>query len=103
MIKLCVMYPALEGARFDFDYYRNVHIPKVCALLGDACKGVSIEQGMCGSNSQTPAAYVAMVGLLFASDGDFEAAFGPVAGEIMADLPNFTDMEPLVQINAICS
>lgn len=101
MIKLSVMYPMSDGARFDFDYYCNKHIPMVLALLGDACKGAMVDQGLCGANPQLPATHLAVAELLFASVPEFEAAFGPVAAQAMADLPNFTDIQPLVQISQV--
>lgn len=101
MIKLSVMYPATDGARFDFDYYCNKHIPMVLALLGEACKGATVDEGLCGANPLLPATHVAVAGLLFASPPEFEAAFGPVAAQVMADLPNFTDIQPVVQISQV--
>ena len=37
MIKVTVMYPYTEGARFDHAYYRDRHMPMVKARLGSAC------------------------------------------------------------------
>jgi hypothetical protein len=37
MIKVTVMYPYTEGARFDHAYYRDRHMPMVKAKLGCAC------------------------------------------------------------------
>jgi uncharacterized protein (TIGR02118 family) len=38
MIKVNVMYPYTEGARFDHAYYCDRHMPMVKARLGSACK-----------------------------------------------------------------
>ena len=35
MIKVSVMYPHTEGARFDHAYYRDKHMPLVKAKMGD--------------------------------------------------------------------
>jgi hypothetical protein len=32
---------------------------------------------------------------------DFQGAFGPHAEEIMGDVPNFTNIEPMIQISEI--
>ena len=48
MIKLSAFYPNGEGKTFDMDYYRDKHIPMVAALLGDACKAASLENGLAG-------------------------------------------------------
>ena len=37
MIKVTVMYPYAEDARFDHAYYRDRHMPLVKARLGSAC------------------------------------------------------------------
>ena len=37
MIKVSVMYPNTEGARFDHTYYRDKHMPMVKDKLGEAC------------------------------------------------------------------
>jgi uncharacterized protein (TIGR02118 family) len=37
MIKVTVMYPYTEGARFDHAYCRDRHMPMVKARLGSAC------------------------------------------------------------------
>ncbi|MEK7216186.1 MAG: EthD family reductase [Chloroflexota bacterium] len=38
---------------------------------------------------------------MFKSLQDFQQAFGPHAGELMADIPNFTNIEPVIQISDI--
>jgi uncharacterized protein (TIGR02118 family) len=32
---------------------------------------------------------------------DFQAGFGPHAKELMADIPNYTDIAPIVQISDV--
>ena len=49
----------------------------------------------------SPATYIAMGHLLFESVEAFQTAFGPHAKEIMGDLPNYTDIQPLIQISEI--
>lgn len=48
MIKVSVMYPYTEGARFDHDYYRDKHMPLLKARMGDACKSYTIDKGLAG-------------------------------------------------------
>jgi uncharacterized protein (TIGR02118 family) len=42
-----------------------------------------------------------MGNLYFDSMEDFGNSFGPNADEIMADLPNFTNIEPIIQISEV--
>ncbi len=48
-----------------------------------------------------PAKFIASVHMYFDSAEAFGAAFGPHVEAIMADGPNYTDIEPIIQINAI--
>ena len=101
MIKVSVLYPNGEGNRFDMDYYCSRHMPMVLATLGSACKAVAVEQGLCGGEPGAPATYVAMGHMIFESLEEFQAAFGPHAATLTADLPNYTDIKPVVQISSI--
>jgi uncharacterized protein (TIGR02118 family) len=101
MIKVSVMYPSTPGARFDHAYYRDTHMPLVKRLLGEACRYYTVDKGLAGGAPDAPATYVAMCHLFFDSVEVFQAAFGPQAGPIMADVPNYTDLAPVIQISEV--
>jgi uncharacterized protein (TIGR02118 family) len=101
MIKVSVLYPNEKGKKFDMDYYCNSHIPMVQEKLGAACKGAAIDQGLAGGEPGSPATYVAMVHLLFDSVEAFQSAYAPHAETIMADVPNYTDIQPVFQISEV--
>ena len=101
MIKVSVFYANEEGKKFDMDYYLNSHIPMVQEKCGAALKGGAVEQGLTGAETGSPATYVAMGHLLFDSVEAFQGAFGPHAKEIMADVPNYTDIQPTIQISEV--
>ena len=60
MIKVTVMYPYTEGARFDHTYYRERHMPMVKAALGSACAYYTVDKGLTGRAPGEPPAFVAM-------------------------------------------
>lgn len=101
MIKVSVLYPKQEGKTFDMDYYCNKHIPMVAELLGNAVKGASVEEGLGGGAPGDPATYIAMGNLYFDSMDSFQNSFGPNAAQIMGDLPNYTNIEPIIQISKV--
>lgn len=101
MIKVSVMYPHNDGAKFDMDYYCASHMPMVREKLGAALKGMSIDSGVGGGEPGAPPAYVAMGHLLFDSVQAFQEAFAPHADAIMGDIKNYTDIEPIVQVSEI--
>ena len=101
MIKVSVMYPYQAGARFDHDYYRDTHMPLLKARMGDRCRSYTIDKGLAGGAPGTPATYVGMCHVYCDSVESFQAGFGPHAQEIMGDIPNYTDLAPVVQISEI--
>jgi uncharacterized protein (TIGR02118 family) len=101
MIKVSVFYPNKKGDTFDMDYYCSRHIPLVQRLVGPALKGVSVEQGLGGATPGSPATYVAMGHLLFDSTDAFQKTFGAHAEAIMGDIPNYTNIEPIIQVSEV--
>ena len=101
MIKVSVLYPNNDSASFDMDYYCNSHIPMVKDKLGDACKDVSVEGGLGGGEPDSPPPYVAMGHFYFDTVEEFQAAFGPHAAAIMGDIPNYTTVDPVIQISHV--
>lgn len=101
MIKVSVLYPAGESTRFDMDYYCKRHMPMVQEKLGAACKSMAVEQGLAGGAPGAPPTYAAMGHLYFDSVAEFQAAFGPHATTIMADIPNYTNVQPVIQISEV--
>ncbi len=101
MIKVSVLYPNNEGSKFDIDYYCKKHMPMVQQKVGAACKRVDVEQGLSGATPGSKPAYVAVCHLYFDSVPAFQQAFGPHSSEIMADIPNYTDLQPIIQISEV--
>ncbi|MBF7729276.1 EthD family reductase [Pseudomonas sp. N040] len=101
MIKVSVMYPNTPDARFDHEYYRDKHMPMVKALMGANCASYSVDKGLAGGAPGTPATYVAMCHLFCDSLQTFQAGFGPHAKTIAADVANYTDIAPVMQISEV--
>ena len=101
MIKVSVLYPNKEGKKFDLDYYCDKHIPMAEQALGAALKGVAVEVGLSGPAPGSPPPYVVMAHLLFESVEAFQKAHGPHAETFHKDVPNYTDIEPLLQISEV--
>lgn len=101
MIKVTILYPNLPNKRFDFDYYLNKHMPLSIKLQGAGLKGVSIERGYDSELPGTSFEYVAICHLLYNSQEDFLAAFLPNAEVLQGDMPNYTDIEPIIQFSTV--
>jgi len=100
MIKVSVLYPNSAGATFDMAYYTSKHLPMVQKKVS-SCKGVAAEQGVGGAEPGSKPTYIAIGHLLFDSVQSFQSGFGPHAPEILADIPNYTNTKPVIQISEI--
>ena len=101
MTKVSVLYPNRENGTFDMDYYLNTHLPMVSGLLGESLKGATVEKGLGGATPGSTAPFAGMGNMYFDSVADFGEAFGPNAEKIMGDLPNFTNIEPIIQVSEV--
>ncbi|WP_445735766.1 EthD family reductase [Mariniflexile sp.] len=101
MIKLTVMYPNTPDVKFDKKYYTNQHSQLLKELLGDSILSSNINFGIAGGSPEQPAPYAVIANLVFESMESFQHSFGANAESILADLPNFTNAQPQVQISEI--
>ena len=101
MIKATLLYPSGDGKTFDMDYYSNKHIPLVKELLGDALKSLTIEQGLNGGAAEYPAPYLATASLYFDSMEAFNSSFGPNMKAMNVDVPNYTNIRPVLLVSEV--
>jgi len=101
MVKVSVLYPHTEGARFDHAYYRDRHMPLLKQRMGDACLYYTVDKGMAGGAPGAPAPFIGMCHIFCESADAFQKAFGPHAAEIMGDITNYTDLQPIIQISEV--
>jgi len=101
MIKVSVMYSNKDGARFDHAYYRDKHMPLVKARMGDSCLYYTVDKGLAGGAPGAPAPFVGMCHIFSDSVESFQKGFGPHMKEIMADIANYTDLAPQMQISEV--
>ncbi|RLA24543.1 MAG: EthD family reductase, partial [Gammaproteobacteria bacterium] len=93
--------PKTDSSSFDMDYYCNSHIPMVREKCGATLKNVAVEGGLGGGAPDSPPPYAAMGHLYFDSVEEFQSSFGPHAEAIMADIPNYTNVQPVIQVSEI--
>ena len=101
MIKVSVLYPNDEGAKFDMAYYVDKHMGMVQRVLGDAMLKYEIDDGISGAAPGSRPTYRAAVHMYFASTEAFYAAFGPHAKDILGDVANYTDVRAITQISNV--
>jgi uncharacterized protein (TIGR02118 family) len=99
MVLVSVLYPAQPGTRFDERYYIDRHITLVRQRWdGMGLNDVRLLRGV-GTPDGGAAPYRVIALLSFASVEALQGAVAAHGAEIFADIPNFTDVTPVVQVN----
>lgn len=101
MIKVTILYPNGEGKKFDMDYYATKHMPMLADLLGDSLKLYEIDKGIAGRTPTDPIPYLAIGYLYFDQLSAFQNSFKPYAEKIRNDIPNYTNIQPVLQISEV--
>jgi len=101
MINVSIFYPNTEGSHFDLEYYLNEHMPMTIERLSPALKHVSVEQGLGGAIPGAAPEFVAICHLYFDSVEAFHTAFAPHAAVLQGDIPNYTDVRPIIQFSDV--
>jgi uncharacterized protein (TIGR02118 family) len=102
MYKITIMYPNSDGATFDFDYYCSKHMSLVEEQLKPfGLVKTGVDKGIsCGGDQ--PAAYICIGLLYFDNREGFEKGGAEVGHILRGDIPNFTNVEPVIrQINEV--
>lgn len=97
MIRVSTLFPNREGAAFDMSYDLNSHMPMLRKRLGSALLRDERWKSLRGPRDQ-PATYRVLQHLYFDSPGSFNVAFHAHAQNIMADISNFTNVEPVIEV-----
>ena len=103
MFNISSIYPKTEGSNFDYEYYLNIHMPMSIEKLSQAkgYKGVSVERGISLETPDIESSFHAMCHYYFDTLEEFMQAFEPHAAELQNDIQNYTDIEPIIQINQV--
>lgn len=97
MIRVSVLYPNEKGKRFDLDYYVHKHM----ALVHQRLDSAGMVKAEVDKAADPNAPFIGIGHLYFKSMEDFQTGFFAHAADFTADIPNFTDITPQVQISEI--
>ncbi len=103
MVRVSIAYPSQPGARFDLDYYVVTHMPLVKQLVGGmGLVRVEVDKAISGPMG-SPAPFACVGYLYFDSLASVQRALETHAAAIQADIPNYTDIPPQIQISEIAA
>ncbi|MBW4035236.1 MAG: EthD family reductase [Proteobacteria bacterium] len=103
MVTISVLYPQTADATFDMAYYHATHMKMVHDLWGSmGLHGARVMRGVPGPDGAAP-----QFGVITLLEFESMAAFGKAAAAhgaaIMGDVPNFTNVTPVLQFNEAAS
>ena len=102
MIRISVLYPNERGKKFDHTYYAKTHMPLVQKRLRSlGLIRYEVDKGVGGATSDGPAPFVGACHLYFNSIEAFRKAMAAHGAELMADVPNYTEIKAQMQISEI--
>ncbi|MBI2379609.1 MAG: EthD family reductase [Gammaproteobacteria bacterium] len=101
MIRASALYFAREGARFDFEYYRDTHFPMVMDRLAPfGARRHEIERGLAMGDGSAPR-LLAIGSIYFESLEGLKAGLAAHGAEILGDVSNYTNLQPELQFSEL--
>ena len=96
---LQVLYPVSDSTNFDYEYYFNTHMKIVEETLGEFIKSRLVTKGLAGGPDAT-AGYYAIATMVFENKKSLDAALSN-SETALADIPNFTNTQPVMLIGEV--
>ena len=101
MFRVSILYPNEPGKKFDWDHYINKHMVLAQERLEPfGLVRTEVDKAV---TAEGPGAspFIGAGHLYFDSVEDFQKGFAEHGAEFMADMPNYTDIMPQIQISEI--
>jgi uncharacterized protein (TIGR02118 family) len=100
MIRVSFLYPNTKESSFNLDYFLKKHIPATEEVLKPAgLVKVEVDRGIGTPEPDEPVPFSIVEHLMFSNFEEMQTAMGEHSRELMEDVPNFTNVKPVVQIN----
>jgi uncharacterized protein (TIGR02118 family) len=97
MIRIAAIYPNTAGSRFDGAYYTGQHTAFARELLDPhGLMAISTSLGHAALDGGAPP-FWAYSEMAFPSRQAFDAAIAACGAALFADIPNYTDVTPVLQ------
>lgn len=100
MFCVSVAYPRKDGGTFDFEYYMKKHVPLVARHVGANAVKAEVRKGIASPDGSAPS-FVCMANFWIRSVPEFQATLAAHGKEIMGDIPNFTNIQPILQVDEV--
>ncbi len=102
MISVLVLYANEPGSRFDMDYYTSRHLPLVRRLLEPmGMRSLTFVREAALDPAAPAQAFQLIAELRFDDMESTKAALAAHGPQTQADIPNFTDVAPVIAIGEV--
>ncbi|MDA1188110.1 MAG: EthD family reductase [Chloroflexi bacterium] len=99
MIKMMAFYRNQPGARFDHAYYAGKHADMVHRLLKPmGLIKFEVHEGTMEYEPGSKPQYITVASVAFETEEALRKAFDTHKNELLGDVPNFTNLEPELQL-----
>jgi len=100
MYILTITYPKSPDSTFDFDYFRQKHLPEVGKAFGPFGLGfASVLRGEETLDGKDPAFYAVTILSFREEQGARDAVASDEAKALIEDIRNYTNVTPIMQFN----
>ena len=100
MIRVTVSFTNEPGKKFDWDYFTGAHMGILHSELGHrGLVRVETDRGISAPDPNAPPPFIGVVHLIFNTVEEVHTAFMAAGRPVMGDIPNYTDIQPTVQIS----
>lgn len=101
MIKVAILYPNGEDKTFDMEYYSTKHMPLAASLFGESLVTMSIDKGLASTTPDAPVPYLAIGYFYFENMETMKSSMGAHSEKLRADVPNYTNIQPILQVSEV--
>lgn len=101
MLRMTVLYPNRDDATFDWDYYTGQHMALARERFGPhMAREPEVAKGV-GALPKGDASFVCIAAMYFPDQESLKAALNAGGMDIPNDIPNFTNIQPTMQLDEI--
>lgn len=98
-VTLQVIYPVSDDSTFDHEYYIKTHMALVAEHMGSQISSTLVTKGLSGG-PKTAAPYHTIASIVFPDQDAMNSALR-ASGPVMADVVNFTNVQPQTLIGEV--
>ena len=96
-----ILYPAKDNDAFDFKFYLDRHVPLIKDILGASLHRLEVRKGASAQDGSSAPTYTCVISIWIADWPAYEKALAARASELIAEVPLFTKVMPMIQIDEV--